>query len=271
MAIVGFEYGLSVMEKGQLVLWEAQFGDFANCAQVSIDQFVSSGWEKWGQTASLVLLLPHGYEGQGPEHSSARLERFLQLCAENNIRVVSPTTPANYFHLLRLQALTEPQRPLVVMNPKSLLRHPKATSTVAEITEGGFQPVIDDLVVPDKSAIERLVLCTGKVYYDLIGSDLREDAKTTAIARVEELYPFPGEDLAVMIAGYPNLKEVVWVQEEPRNMGALSYIGPRLRGVTPRTISLQHVARPERASPAEGKHIDHVVEQARVLREALQV
>jgi 2-oxoglutarate dehydrogenase E1 component len=269
MAIVGFEYGVSVMEKKQLVLWEAQFGDFVNCAQVSIDQFVSSGWEKWGQTASLVLLLPHGYEGQGPEHSSARLERFLQLCAEDNMRVISPTTPANYFHLLRLQAHTDPQRPLVVMNPKSLLRHPRATSTVAELTQGTFKRVIDDASISDSAEIERLLLCTGKVYYDLIGSELRADAASVAIARIEELYPFPGDDLSALIAGYPNLKEVVWVQEEPRNMGALSYIGPRLRGVTPRTIALRHVARPERASPAEGKHIDHVVEQARVLREAL--
>jgi 2-oxoglutarate dehydrogenase E1 component len=269
MAIVGFEYGVSVMEKKQLVLWEAQFGDFVNCAQVSIDQFVSSGWEKWGQTASLVLLLPHGYEGQGPEHSSARLERFLQLCAEDNMRVISPTTPANYFHVLRLQAHTQPQRPLVVMNPKSLLRHPKATSTVAELAEGEFRRVIDDASVPDRTAIDRLVLCTGKVYYDLTGSELRSDANTTAIARVEELYPFPGDDLTALVAGYPNLKEVVWVQEEPRNMGALSYIGPRLRGITPRTIALRHVARPDRASPAEGRHINHVVEQARVIREAL--
>lgn len=269
MAIVGFEYGVSVMEKKQLVLWEAQFGDFVNCAQVSIDQFVSSGWEKWGQTASLVLLLPHGYEGQGPEHSSARLERFLQLCAEDNMRVVSPTTPANYFHVLRLQAHTDPQRPLVVMNPKSLLRHPKATSTVADLCEGEFQRVIEDPSVADKSAIRRLLLCAGKLYYDLMGSELRQDATSVAVGRVEELYPFPGEDISALIAGYPNLKEVVWVQEEPRNMGALSYIGPRLRGVTPKTIALRHVARPERASPAEGKHIEHVVEQARVIREAL--
>jgi 2-oxoglutarate dehydrogenase E1 component len=185
------------------------------------------------------------------------------------MRVISPTTPANYFHLLRLQAHTDPQRPLVVMNPKSLLRHPRATSTVAELTQGTFKRVIDDASISDSAEIERLLLCTGKVYYDLIGSELRADAVSVAIARIEELYPFPGDDLSALIAGYPNLKEVVWVQEEPRNMGALSYIGPRLRGVTPRTIALRHVARPERASPAEGKHIDHVVEQARVLREAL--
>jgi len=270
MAVVGYEYGVSVMERKELVLWEGQFGDFVNAAQVAIDQFVTSGWEKWGQTASLVLLLPHGYEGQGPEHSSARLERFLQLCAEDNMRVVAPTTPANYFHLLRLQAHTQPQRPLVVMTPKSLLRHPKAVSTVSELAEGRFQHVLGDDSVQDPEAITRLLLCAGKVYYDLVGHELREDATHLAVARVEELYPFAGEDLKELMASYPNLKEVVWVQEEPRNMGALSYIGPRLRAVTPRKIKLRHVARPERASPAEGKHIDHVVEQARVVREALK-
>ena len=270
MAVLGFEYGYSVASEKDLVLWEAQFGDFANAAQVSVDQFVSSGWEKWGQVATLALLLPHGYEGQGPEHSSARLERFLQLCAEDNMRVVSPTTPAQYYHLLRRQAYVRPERPLVVLTPKSLLRHPRATSTVSALAEGAFQPVLDDPAVVEPEVVTRLLLCSGKLYYDLAGSELREDRSDLAVARVEQIYPFPGSELEALLARYPSVREVVWAQEEPRNMGALSYVGPRLRAVVPRELKLSHVARPERASPAEGKHIDHVVEQARVIRESLK-
>lgn len=270
MAVLGFEYGYSVASERELVLWEAQFGDFANAAQVSIDQFVSSGWEKWGQVASLALLLPHGYEGQGPEHSSARLERFLQLCAEDNMRVVSPTTPGQYYHLLRRQAHIRPARPLVVMTPKSLLRHPKATSTIAELVEGSFQPVLDDPSVSRAESVTRLLLCSGKLYYELAGSELRGDQAGVAVVRLEELYPFPGAEIGELLARYPSVRDVVWAQEEPRNMGALSYIGPRLRTVVPRNVKLSHIARPERASPAEGRHINHVVEQARVIRESLE-
>ena len=306
MAALGFEYGFSVASRRALVLWEAQFGDFANAAQVTVDQFVASGWEKWGQLASLVMLLPHGYEGQGPEHSSARLERFLQLCAEDNMRVVSPSTPAQYYHLLRRQAHFRPQRPLVVMSPKSLLRHPMATSRVSDLFNGRFQPVLDDPTcldpgdldptkpdpppttpgpgdvdtpdldtqgvegpLLDRLAVTRLVLCSGKLFYDLAGSDLREGARNVAIVRLEELYPFPSSETQELVARYPNLDEVVWVQEEPRNMGALAFVGPRLRTVVPREVKLDYVTRPEHASPAEGKHIDHLVEQARVIREAL--
>jgi 2-oxoglutarate decarboxylase len=304
MAVLGFEYGFSVASQRALVLWEAQFGDFANAAQVTVDQFVASGWEKWGQLASLVMLLPHGCEGQGPEHSSARLERFLQLCAEDNMRVVSPSTPAQYYHLLRRQAHFRPQRPLVVMSPKSLLRHPTATSRVSDLLNGRFQPVLDDpacfdpagLERPgldpntlepehvghpdsdtdgvegsplDRLAVTRLVLCSGKLFYDLAGSDLREGARNVAIARLEELYPFPSSETQQLVARYPNLDEVVWVQEEPRNMGALAFVGPRLRTVVPRKVKLDYVTRPEHASPAEGKHIDHLVAQARVIQEAL--
>ena len=274
MAVLGFEYGFSVASQRALVLWEAQFGDFANAAQVTVDQFVASGWEKWGQLASLVMLLPHGYEGQGPEHSSARVERFLQLCAEDNMRVVSPSTPAQYYHLLRRQAHLRPQRPLVVMAPKSLLRHPEATSPVSNLVNGKFHPVLDDPACLDaegldRLAVTRLVLCSGKLFYDLAGSELREGAQNIAIARLEELYPFPANETQQLVARYPNLDEVVWVQEEPRNMGALAFVGPRLRTVVPREVKLDHVTRPERASPAEGKHIDHVVDQARVIREAL--
>jgi len=290
MAVLGFEYGFSVASRRALVLWEAQFGDFANAAQVTVDQFVASGWEKWGQLASLVMLLPHGYEGQGPEHSSARLERFLQLCAEDNMRVVSPSTPAQYYHLLRRQAHLRPQRPLVVMSPKSLLRHPEATSRVSDLFTGKFLPVLDDpgtspanpatqpaddtpaaIRTPvDRLEVTRLLLCSGKLFYDLAGSELREGARTVAIARVEELYPFPASETQQLVARYPNLGEVVWVQEEPRNMGALAFVGPRLRTVVPREVKLDYVTRPERASPAEGKHIDHLVDQDRIIGEALR-
>lgn len=290
MAVLGFEYGFSVASHKVLVVWEAQFGDFANAAQVTVDQFVASGWEKWGQLANLVMLLPHGYEGQGPEHSSARLERFLQLCGEDNMRVVSPSTPAQYYHLLRRQAYLKPQRPLVVMSPKSLLRHPRATSRVSDLVEGRFRPVLDDPTHADegagesgdgpgepgdgharadRGAVTRLVLCSGKIFYDLAESEFREGARHVAIARLEELYPFPARETQQLVARYPNLTEVVWVQEEPRNMGGLAFVGPRLRVVVPREIKLDYVTRPERASPAEGRHIDHVVDQARVVREAL--
>jgi 2-oxoglutarate decarboxylase len=271
MAVLGFEYGFSVASDKDLVLWEAQFGDFANAAQVTIDQFVSSGWEKWGQLASLVMLLPHGYEGQGPEHSSARLERFLQLCAEDNMRVVSASTPAQYFHLLRRQAHGRPERPLVVMFPKSLLRNPMAISTVSDLVHGSFQPLLDDPFGLDRETVTRLVLCSGKLYYDLIRSELREGASTVAIVRLEELYPFPADQLTTLVGRYPALEEVLWAQEEPRNMGAVAYVGPRLRSAVPRELRLSHVARPERASPAEGKNIGHVVEQARVVREVLSL
>ncbi|MEZ4415983.1 MAG: 2-oxoglutarate dehydrogenase E1 component [Gemmatimonadota bacterium] len=269
-AVLGFEYGYSVAADRDLVLWEAQFGDFVNVAQVILDQFISSGATKWDQHSRLVLLLPHGHEGQGPEHSSARLERFLQLCAEENIRVAYPTTPAQHFHLLRRQAHTLPEHPLVVMTPKSLLRLPAAASPAAELSEGRFQPLLDDPVQQHhRERVRRLVLCSGKFYYDLSESELRSQASDVAIARVEQLYPFPGEELEDLVRRYPALDEVVWAQEEPRNMGALSFVGPRLRVVIPRTIPLRHVSRPERASPAEGKAQDHNAEQARLVHDAL--
>ncbi len=268
-AVLGFEYGYSVGAGTDVVLWEAQFGDFSNVAQPIIDQFLSSGRAKWGQYSRLTLLLPHGYEGQGPEHSSARLERFLQLCAEDNMRVVYPTTPAQYFHLLRRQALSRPERPLVVMTPKSLLRHPMATSMVSDLTTGRFEPVLADPTTEDAESVTRLVLCSGKVYYDLQGHDRRSEAGHVAVGRVEALYPFPAEELVELAGRYPNLEEVVWAQEEPRNMGALTYIGPRLRGVVPRKIPLSYAARPERASPAEGKAKVHVRHQDALVLDAL--
>ena len=271
-ACVGYEYGYSVATDRDLVLWEAQFGDFMNAAQVAIDQFVASGREKWDQVANLGLLLPHGYEGQGPEHSSARLERFLILCAEGNMRVLYPTTPAQYFHVLRRQAHVRPERPMVVMTPKSLLRLPAATSPVSELVSGGFRPVLDDPTAGErKDRVRRLVLCTGKVFYDLDAHEGRKAAENVAIARIEELYPFPAADLEALVRSCPNLEEVVWTQEEPRNMGALTFVGSRLRAVVPKDIPMRYVARPERASPAEGKPADHHREQQRIVREALRL
>jgi len=271
-AVMGFEYGYEVGSAPDLVLWEAQFGDFVNVAQVVIDQFIASGRAKWGQVSRLTLLLPHGHEGQGPEHTSARLERFLQLSAEDNMRVAYPTTPAQYFHLLRRQATNPRGRPLIVMTPKSLLRHPRATSELSELAEGAFRPVLPDHVsVEDAQSITRLVFCSGKVYYDLATHPQRDEQTHVALARVEELFPFPAEAMQDLVRSFPKLEEVYWVQEEPTNQGALSYIGPRLRAVVPRKIPLRHVARPDRASPAEGKNKDHVTEQKRIVEAALGV
>ena len=273
-ATIGFEYGVTVAADSDLVLWEAQFGDFVNVAQVMIDQFLSAGWSKWGQRSRLTLLLPHGYEGQGPEHSSARLERFLQLCGEDNMRVIYPSTPAQYFHLLRLQALSKPERPLIVMSPKSLLRHPRAVSPVRDLVEGRFRKVIDDVAIEgtgDAARVRRLILCSGKVYYDLAGAKERADARDTAIARVETLYPFPAQGIRALRNRYTNLEQVIWTQEEPMNMGALTYILPRLRGLFPREIRLLHVSRPERASPAEGNPHNHAVAQREIVAKALAV
>jgi len=268
--VMGFEYGYSVASERDFVLWEAQFGDFVNVAQPILDQFVASGRTKWGQLANLTLLLPHGYEGQGPEHSSARLERFLQLCAEDNIRVVYPTTPAQYFHLLRRQALGSPKRPLVVMTPKSLLRHPRATSAVESLSAGTFEPVLPDPVnAGSEEAVTRLLLCSGKIYYDLLTAQGREELTHVSVARVEQLYPFPAEELEALLAMYPNLTEVIWVQEEPRNMGAMTYIGPRLRAVVPRELPIRPVSRSDRASTAEGRSKAHEAKQARIIAQAL--
>jgi 2-oxoglutarate dehydrogenase E1 component len=270
--VLGFEFGYSAHAPNVLVVWEAQFGDFANGAQVIIDQFIASARKKWGQTPALVLLLPHGYEGQGPEHSSARLERFLQLAADDNIRVANPTSAAQYFHLLRRQALllNADPRPLVVMSPKSLLRHPRAGSSLADLAEGRFQRVIDDAVARERShEIARLVLCSGKVYIDLLAGPGASSTPGVAVARVEELYSFPADELRQVVAGYPNLREVVWLQEEPQNMGAWHYIEPRLRDVLPPEIELQYVGRAASASPSEGSLALHTFEQGRLLAEAL--
>ncbi|MEI6792358.1 MAG: multifunctional oxoglutarate decarboxylase/oxoglutarate dehydrogenase thiamine pyrophosphate-binding subunit/dihydrolipoyllysine-residue succinyltransferase subunit [Actinomycetes bacterium] len=267
-ACLGFEYGYAQESPDSLVLWEAQYGDFANGAQVIIDQFIASGLAKWGESSRLTLLLPHGYEGAGPEHSSARLERFLQLCAEGNMRVANLTTPAQYFHLLRRQATIAKRRPLVIMTPKSLLRLPQATSRLSHLTEKRFYPVLAEPRVPAEK-ITRLLLCTGKIYYDLVGHERRENNERVAIGRVEQLYPFPESDLRELIARYPNLEEIVWVQEEPRNMGAREYMFPRLMQILPEGFELGYIGRPERASPGEGYPAAHNAEQQRILADSL--
>ena len=264
-ACVGFEYGYSASAPEALVLWEAQYGDFANGAQIIVDQFISSALSKWRETSRLTLLLPHGYEGNGPEHSSARLERFLQLGAQENIRVVNCTTAAQYFHLLRRQALDATARPLVVTTPKGLLRLKNATSTLADLSDGEFQPVLDDPGA-DKAATRRLVLCAGKVYYDLVGHEGR--SANVAIARVEQLYPFPTDALAALVASYGSLDEVLWVQEEPQNMGPWRSIRHRLEECAAGT-PLRYVGRPWRASPSEGYPTAHGIEQDRIACEAL--
>jgi len=270
-AAMGFEYGYSVAAREALVLWEAQFGDFANGAEIIIDQFIIAGLAKWGQETRLTLLLPHGYEGQGPEHSSARLERYLALGAEGNIRVANCSTPAQYFHLLRRQAKHVEVRPLIVMTPKSLLRLPQATSLPAELSSGTFRPVLDDpALAGPREGITRLVLCSGKVYYEVAGSDRRPRAAHVAVARLELLYPFPEANVVALIESYPNLQEIVWLQEEPMNMGARKWVIPALTAVLPRPLGLRYVSRPERSSPAEGYPAAHRAEQLRLVSEALQ-
>jgi 2-oxoglutarate dehydrogenase E1 component len=260
-AVMGFEYGFSTAAPKDLVLWEAQYGDFVNVAQPIIDQFISADRAKWGQRSGLVLLLPHGYEGGGPEHSSARLERFLQLCAEDNMGVAYPSTPAQYFHMLRRQGMRADRKPLVLMQPKSLLRLPAAASRLEELAGGAFQPVIDDAAVASRrDDVRRLVLSTAKV---------RGNRAEVALVRVDELYPWPGEALAGIVDAYPNLEDVVWAQEEPKNMGAWTYVAPRLRVATGNMRTVRYVGRPERASPAEGYKEAHDVEQKRIVQDAL--
>jgi len=266
--VLGFEYGYSMNAPGDLVMWEAQFGDFSNGAQVIIDQYIAASEEKWKQKCRLVMLLPHGYEGQGPEHSSARLERYLQLCAENNMQVCYPTTPAQYFHMLRRQVRQEMVRPLMVMTPKSLLRLPAASSTMVELEAGGFQPVLDDTRSTDKSAVTRIVLCSGKVFYDLEASR-EEDNTRVAVVRLEQFYPFPATRLKEIFAGYPNATQLFWTQEEPKNMGGWTFVEARLRDILPEGVSLRYVGRAASASPATGSYAIHELEQKQIVNQAL--
>jgi len=263
--VVGFEYGYSVADDATLVMWEAQFGDFMNGAQIIIDQFISSAEEKWGQHSALTMLLPHGYEGQGPEHSSARMERFLTLCAEGNMQVVYPTTPAQYFHVLRRQMKNHPRKPLIVMTPKSLLRHPQAVSTLDELTSGRFEPVLPDR---DATNASRVILTTGKVYYDLKAARDKANANV-AIVRVEQLYPFPEPMIADVLRAHPNAKDVVWVQDEPRNMGAWPFLRERLAALMSANQKLSYVGRPISASPATGSHHRHEDQQHALVKSAI--
>jgi 2-oxoglutarate dehydrogenase E1 component len=269
---LGFEYGYAAACPDDLVLWEAQFGDFVNSAQVIVDQFIVSSLSKWGQSSRLTLLLPHGYEGNGPEHSSARVERFMQMAAQENIRIVNCTTAAQYFHVLRRQATHPKPRPLVLLTPKSLLRLKQATSTLEELTGGSFHPMLDDPALDDdrRMRTQRLVLCTGKVYYDIVGHEARE-SNDVAVARLEQLYPFPVLAYDELLARYPNLSEVVWTQEEPQNMGAWRAVRHRLEEGLPAEVDLRYCGRPWRASPSEGYPTAHLVEQDRIVNEALSV
>ena len=270
-ACLGFEYGYSAASPESLIVWEAQFGDFANAGQVIIDSFIASGESKWGQASRLTLLLPHGYEGSGPEHSSARIERFIALSAEGNMRLANPTTAAQYFHLLRRQARIAKARPLVVFTPKGLLRLPAAASTLDELTQGSFQFVIDDPRVADRrDKVERLALCSGKIYYDIDGEEKRASAERVAIARMELLYPFASDQIAELISRYPNLNEIVWVQEEPQNMGAWKIMSRRMPELVPDGVELGYIGRPQRAAPSEGYPVAHRSEQERIVLTTLE-
>jgi multifunctional 2-oxoglutarate metabolism enzyme len=264
---LGFEYGYSVVVRGALVLWEAQFGDFVNAAQVIIDQFIASGEEKWNQTTRLALLLPHGYEGQGPEHSSARFERFLQLCAENNMQVVNATTAAQYFHLLRRQARQQMSKPLVVISPKSLLRLPEAASAIDEFTRGGFHAVIGDGEI-EAQGVGRVLLCSGKVYYDLAAARKQRNDRSTAIIRLEQFYPFPKQQLLDELNKYAAAADICWVQEEPQNYGGWFFMEPRLRQLLKATQRLRYAGRTASASTATGSHTLHMLEQQQLVKEA---
>jgi len=267
--VLGFEYGYASSAPEVMVIWEAQFGDFANNAQVVIDQFITSGESKWGRLCGLTLLLPHGYEGQGPEHSSARLERYLQLCAEQNIQVCVPTTPAQIFHLLRRQMLRPYRKPLIVMTPKSLLRHKLAVSSLAELTDGGFQVLIGETDAHEPASVTRVVLCSGKVYYDLIETRRKSQLDHVAILRIEQIYPFPFQAFTAELSRYPQLRELVWCQEEPENQGAWYQIKHRLVGQLTNHMTLSYVGRPRCAAPAVGQFHRHIEQQKQVVQDAL--
>jgi 2-oxoglutarate dehydrogenase complex dehydrogenase (E1) component-like enzyme len=269
LAVLGFEYGYSVANGDALVCWEAQFGDFINGGQIIVDQFIVAGEDKWDQSSGLVLLLPHGYEGQGPEHSSARLERFLTLGAEDSIQVAQPTTAAQYFHMLRRQMMRSVRKPLIVMTPKSLLRAPVARSTTAELEHGTFRETLDDPESVELAAVKRILLCSGKIAYPLMEARAKKEAPV-AVVRVEQLYPFPDEQLDAIFARYPNLEEVRWVQEEPRNMGAWTFVYGKLARKLGGTRKLTVTSRPESASPATGSATIHQQEQDRLINEAFE-
>ncbi|ASJ97082.1 MULTISPECIES: 2-oxoglutarate dehydrogenase E1 component [Shewanella] len=270
-SVLAFEYGYATAEPGGLTIWEAQFGDFANCAQVVIDQFLSSGEQKWGRLCGLTMLLPHGYEGQGPEHSSARLERFLQLCANHNMQVCVPSTPAQVYHMLRRQVVRPMRRPLVVMSPKSLLRHPLAVSTMEELAEGTFQNVIGEIDELDSSKVDRVVFCSGKVYFELLEKRRKENQTNIALIRVEQLYPFPHEDMAQILAQYQHVKDFVWCQEEPQNQGAWYCSQHHFWSAIPAGAQLTYAGREASAAPACGYPALHAQQQESLINSALKL
>ena len=268
-AVLGFEYGYATAEPGELTLWEAQFGDFANGAQVVIDQFIASAGTKWNLGCGLTMLLPHGLEGQGAEHSSARLERYLQLCAEDNLQVCVPTTPAQMFHLLRRQMLRAYRRPLIVLTPKSLLRHRLASSRLEELEQGPFQPVLDEIDDLDSETVERVILCTGKVYFDLLEARRTRSLTQVAILRLEQLYPFPKQAFAAVLAPYRHATQVIWCQEEPQNQGAWDQIKHRFHRLLEAQRQVYYVGRSVSAAPAVGHRQVHVEQQEQLVDEAL--
>lgn len=270
-AVLAFEYGYATAEPSGLTLWEAQFGDFANGAQVVIDQFISSGEQKWARLCGLTMLLPHGYEGQGPEHSSARLERYLQLCAEQNMQVVVPSTPAQVYHMIRRQVVRPMRRPLIVMSPKSLLRHPLCTSTMEELAEGTFQPAIPEIDQLDAAKVKRVVFCSGKVYFDLLEQRRNNEQDDVAIVRIEQLYPFPLDEVKAAIEQYTNVEDFVWCQEEPQNQGAWYCSQHNFRAAIPAGADLKYAGRPASASPAVGYMSVHLKQQKALIEDALNV
>jgi 2-oxoglutarate decarboxylase len=270
-AAVGFEYGYSVANPEALVLWEAQFGDFVNGAQSVIDEFISSSEAKWGQRSNVIMLLPHGHEGQGPDHTSGRIERWLQLCAEGSMTVSMPSTPASYFHLLRRHALDGVQRPLVVFTPKSMLRNKAAVSPVSDFTDSKFLSVIDDPTHPDPAGVRRVLLCSGKIYYELAAEQARRGASDIAIVRLEQYYPLPYRRLADVAARYPSASDIRWVQEEPANQGAWPYLGLALPEKVPSLAGrLRRVSRRPMSAPASGSSKVHEVEQREIIATAFE-
>ncbi len=269
--VLGFEYGYSLSQPEELVIWEAQFGDFYNVAQVIVDQFISSGWQKWRRLSGIVMLLPHGYEGQGPEHTSGRLERFLQLCAQNNMQVAVPTTPAQMFHLMRRQVLRHYRRPLIVMTPKSLLRHPLAVSEYSDLTDNGFQLVIPEVDEVAVDAVERVIICSGKVYYDLLKARREREMRHIAIIRVEQLYPFPYDELTAELQRYPAVKDIVWCQEEPKNQGAWFVTRHRILRCMGANQMLNYVGREPFAAPSTGYIGLHKIQQQALVDQALDI
>ncbi len=269
LAVVGFEYGITLADPWRLTLWEAQFGDFSNMAQPMIDQFISCAEQKWQRMSGLVMLLPHGFEGQGPEHSSARIERYLALCSQNNMQVAVPTQPGQYFHLLRRQIKRDFRKPLILFMPKSLLRHKDATSSLKDLTDRSFDPVLDDPLAKRPSSVRRLVFCSGKVYYDLLGAQRERQVKDVAVIRLEQLNPFPWEDVGALFDRYGKVEEVIWVQEEPQNMGSWDFTEPKLRKVLEDRLPVRYVGRKPSASPATGLMGRHLKEQNDFVNDAL--